>query len=238
MNLVTQPQTFSLALDTLHQALCKSWKLTPREAEVLKLMMNGKTASSEIGDELSIAFATTQRHLESICIKSGNKGRKEIVSVLFRLYERLLTFLEREVVAGNDYRMVYIVDDDPDICSILSTCLTGSGFQPVTHFDQPRLLGDLSRKPPLKVVIYDLTYPVDDVQGLFFGQAGAALPKDDFVRIAMTGFPKFVDDYQDRLLYHSLLMKPFQRVDAVDSVLRAILMQRSRDVVDQLALAT
>ena len=61
----------------------KKYGLTPREAEVLNLILQGKT-NKQIGDSLYIALTTARTHVSHIFEKTRVKNRVELVSKISR----------------------------------------------------------------------------------------------------------------------------------------------------------
>lgn len=60
------------------QALCRIWRLTPREAEVLLWVAQGKR-NAEIGSILGVSPRTVDKHLERIYSKLGVDTRTAAV---------------------------------------------------------------------------------------------------------------------------------------------------------------
>ena len=58
-------------------------RLTPREAEVLKLIAAGKS-NQEIAQELVISFNTVTNHVKNILGKTGSSNRTEAANFAFQ----------------------------------------------------------------------------------------------------------------------------------------------------------
>ncbi|HEY4991402.1 MAG TPA: response regulator transcription factor, partial [Nakamurella sp.] len=61
-----------------------SYKLTPRETEVLKLIVEGR-GTSDIADELHIAKSTARSHIQSVLVKTGVHNRLQVATLAVRL---------------------------------------------------------------------------------------------------------------------------------------------------------
>jgi DNA-binding NarL/FixJ family response regulator len=57
--------------------------LTVREAEVLRLLAEGKT-NKEIAEELVLSVSTAERHIANIYVKIGARGRVEAAAYALR----------------------------------------------------------------------------------------------------------------------------------------------------------
>lgn len=64
------------------QTLAKKYRLTPREIEIVELLMQNKT-SKEIGEILFISKNTVDTHRRSILEKTGTKYTAKLVTLLF-----------------------------------------------------------------------------------------------------------------------------------------------------------
>ena len=58
--------------------------ITPREKEVLKLVIEGKT-NKEIAEELFISFSTAKKHISNILAKFGIENRTKLTSKVLSL---------------------------------------------------------------------------------------------------------------------------------------------------------
>ncbi len=63
------------------------WGLTPRELEVLELIVSGSTSDDEIADALFISPATAATHVRNILRKAGLSNRKDLMLVGDRVLE-------------------------------------------------------------------------------------------------------------------------------------------------------
>jgi len=59
------------------------YKLTPRETEVLKLIVEGR-GTSDIADELHIAKSTARSHIQSVLVKTGVHNRLQVATLAVR----------------------------------------------------------------------------------------------------------------------------------------------------------
>ena len=66
--------------DATPEALCRALGLTPREAEILHWVVQGKT-NPEIGTILGIQLTTVKKHLESTFVKLGVENRTAAVTL-------------------------------------------------------------------------------------------------------------------------------------------------------------
>ncbi len=73
------PRAASVA-DATPEALCRALGLTPREAEILHWVVQGKT-NPEIGTILGIQLTTVKKHLESTFVKLGVENRTAAVTL-------------------------------------------------------------------------------------------------------------------------------------------------------------
>lgn len=88
----------------LEPLLMQAYGLTPREQEIVRLVLRGQS-TSEIRAELSIAEGTVQAHLRSSFDKTGVRSRRELVSVVFqRHYEPRVRDNERRTTSGRASR--------------------------------------------------------------------------------------------------------------------------------------
>ncbi len=63
------------------QEITKRYALTPREAEVLKLTLEGQSAE-EMAQNLCITQRTVRAHIGSVLKKTGLKNRLQLISTL------------------------------------------------------------------------------------------------------------------------------------------------------------
>ncbi len=63
------------------------WGLTPRELEVLELIVSGSTSDDEIADSLYISPSTAATHVRNILRKAGLSNRKDLMLVGDRVLE-------------------------------------------------------------------------------------------------------------------------------------------------------
>ncbi len=63
------------------------WGLTPRELEVLELIVSGSTSDDEIADTLYISPSTAATHVRNILRKAGLSNRKDLMLVGDRILE-------------------------------------------------------------------------------------------------------------------------------------------------------
>ena len=88
----------------LHPLLAAAYDLTPREQDVLRLVLAG-AATVEIAQELVVSPHTVKQHLKSIFAKTGADGRRDLVGrVFFRYYEPRLRDNERRTAQGRPIR--------------------------------------------------------------------------------------------------------------------------------------
>ncbi len=84
--------------------LMRAHGLTPREQEVVGLVLRGRSTEA-VARELGIAGGTVQAHLRSIFDKTGVRSRRELVGVVFhRHYEPRVRDNERRTSAGRASR--------------------------------------------------------------------------------------------------------------------------------------
>jgi DNA-binding CsgD family transcriptional regulator len=62
-----------------HEVEINHQKLTPREIEVLNLIMQGLT-NQEIADKLFISFETVRSHRKNILLKTGSKNTASLIN--------------------------------------------------------------------------------------------------------------------------------------------------------------
>ena len=60
------------------------YQLTPRETEVLKLIVEGR-GTSDIAEELHIAKSTARSHIQSVLVKTGVHNRLQVATLAVRL---------------------------------------------------------------------------------------------------------------------------------------------------------
>ncbi len=60
------------------EAICRSYRLTPREGEVVQLLLRGYS-NKDIAATLAITLATVKRHLSRIFDKTGTDSRTQLV---------------------------------------------------------------------------------------------------------------------------------------------------------------
>ncbi len=221
---------FSTALGAAYNSLAAHWRLTPREAEILRMIVAGQSSSTDLSQAMQVTTATVNRHLEAICMKSGLQGRKEIISFLMRIYDRLLQRVEDEFVRARMHRNVFIVDDDEDLSQVLSRYLVQAGFQVRTNFEEPKFMERAAEIQTPNIVVYDLSFPYKSVSGLFLA---CETPAPLVTRVAMTGNLGYLESHRSLLTWESLLMKPFNQVEAVNCVVDAALTHQGRDLVSE-----
>lgn len=69
--------------EEIHKA-AKHFKLSPREEEVLGLLVKGKS-NNEIADILFISLSTVKTHISGIFEKTGTKKRIEAANILRKI---------------------------------------------------------------------------------------------------------------------------------------------------------
>ncbi len=88
----------------LTSLLMRAYGLTPREREVARLVLRGRS-TGELAHDLGIAAGTVQAHLRSIFEKTGVRSRRELVGVVFqRHYEPRVRDNERRTGASQPSR--------------------------------------------------------------------------------------------------------------------------------------
>lgn len=111
--------------------------------------------------------------------------------------------------------MILVVDDDPDIVSLLTHTLTGHGYRVETANDGAEAYTHL-RSPDCKCILLDINMPhISGVELLMLMQAeGIKIPT-----IVMAGFPDYEEDEMKQFeSVVALIYKPFK----LDDMLRAI----------------
>jgi DNA-binding CsgD family transcriptional regulator len=68
-------------VDEIVDLLCRAHGLTPRERELVALLLGG-LATNRVSDELGISRYTVQDHLKAIFNKTGVRSRRELISHL------------------------------------------------------------------------------------------------------------------------------------------------------------
>lgn len=67
------------AAEPVPQSFVSDYRITPREADILRVLVGGKTAS-QIGEELFISQRTVEAHLYNVYRKCGVRNRVELVN--------------------------------------------------------------------------------------------------------------------------------------------------------------
>lgn len=69
--------------EELIRLFCTEYELTPRERDVLQMLLNLEISTLEIAERLGISQRMVQRYIASICEKSGARDRYDVVAKVF-----------------------------------------------------------------------------------------------------------------------------------------------------------
>ncbi len=84
-----EPRTH--ALETEINSFCKSFRLTPRESEVVGVLAEGVVRIKDIADRLSLSPNTVNNHVNSIFLKTKTRSKSQLLAMLLnRISEDLL----------------------------------------------------------------------------------------------------------------------------------------------------
>ena len=81
----------SQALHAETKTFCRSFKLTPRETDVVDVLVNGTVRIKDVADHLRLSPNTVNNHVNSILLKTKTRSKTELLSILLnRMAEELL----------------------------------------------------------------------------------------------------------------------------------------------------
>ena len=189
-------------LSTIQSSLLKvlqaKWGVSDRESAILEFLVSGVTASKDISSALNISTSTINKHIESLCRKSGTQGRFEIISIWMSYISDLLRYFETIPIQWGN---AYISEDEEGIVEILQKIVVQIGYTPVIVDDKKckfsTKLNDL--------IIFDLSFENDGLTSIL----QASETKQNPLIIAITGNIPFMEKHANRFKWDRLFLKPF-----------------------------
>ena len=183
------------------------WRLTNREAEILKSILSGVISSKELARYLNISESTVGKHLESIARKTAISGRVQLVTVLFRALCRALESVS-DPRLESAYPSVAVLDDDVPTSEMLVELLIENGFRAQSIFELGKLTPENIVGTKSEVLLCDYMLPSTD--GLEV--ARSLVPHENKAPsvVLFTGYPEKFSDNSDGSIV-SVLYKPLER---------------------------
>jgi DNA-binding CsgD family transcriptional regulator/DNA-binding response OmpR family regulator len=117
--------TGSRALANEAGLFCQSFRLTPRESEIVAVLAEGVTRIKDIADRLKLSPNTVNNHVNSIFMKTKARSKSQLLAML-------LNRLSEELQAARYFRQsprVVILSRNPELTSSLAPSLEAAGFQ-------------------------------------------------------------------------------------------------------------
>jgi len=103
----------------------KKYNLTPREKDVITILLKNTVSTREISEELNISTYTVRNHFESIFKKTGCENKCDVALVLYNLViDKLHGFSSFARVPK-----VLIIDDTLDLATSIKKGLVSHGLQ-------------------------------------------------------------------------------------------------------------
>ena len=119
------PATGSRALANEAGRFCQSFRLTPRESEIVAVLAEGVTRIKDIADRLKLSPNTVNNHVNSIFMKTKARSKSQLLAML-------LNRLSEELQATRYFRQsprVIIFTRKPELSDSLVAPLQAAGFQ-------------------------------------------------------------------------------------------------------------
>lgn len=182
--------------------LLESWELSSRETEIAHLILQDKTSTKEIAEELEISPITVRNHLEKIYKKSNCKNKNQfIVTILhhFLQHNRNISMFYKEP-------RILVVDDEQYICDILKTSL-GDVRAKVMTTTNAEEVAKLIRNVNFDFIITDMKMPGLNGQQLIkqIKSQHHQWPKV----IVITGYSEYLPEELYNIGAVSFVTKPF-----------------------------
>jgi DNA-binding NarL/FixJ family response regulator len=211
-------------IDAILQTLTDAWRLTPREADIVRCVAVGLSSTKELATALGVAPATIDKHMESLSRKTGCGGRSELASRLLGGFIAAVRRIESTPKESAVPR-VAILDDEPEACIFIAEALTAHGFQPeVLDVDAP--FGEtLKVSGEADVVVCDYILPKTD--GLQVAKQIAVGGLSAPVVVLITGYPEKLAEAAPHAVPH-VVRKPLEVTALVRAVWEAALQSRFR----------
>lgn len=131
--------------------------LTPREREIVYLLLKGFTSNEKIAANLNISQNTASNHTKSILEKIGGSTKTDI----------LVSFLKNIIEITTHCRLfakkprILIIDDEVSILELLQRVLSGKGFKVYIETNSEQALKKIPELN-LDFIISDIKMPVLD----------------------------------------------------------------------------
>jgi DNA-binding NarL/FixJ family response regulator len=215
-------------IDALLQTLTDAWRLTPREAEIVRCVAVGVSSTKELATALGVAPATVDKHMESLSRKTGCGGRAELASRLLGGFIDAVRRIEATPATGTPLPRVAILDDEPAACSYISESLSAHGFLPeILDAEAPYVetFKLLKVSGGADVVVCDYVLPKTDGVQVAKHLAGDGLAAP--VVVLITGYPERVALEAPHAVPH-IVQKPLEMSELIRAVWEAALQSRFR----------
>jgi DNA-binding NarL/FixJ family response regulator len=140
---------------------CDQFGLSPREKEVFALLTRKVIHFKEIAGELGLSPSTVNNHFKNIFDKTKTNSKSELLA-------NFLDFVQKNPSAKKwlpQKPHVLVLDDEPDICSLLQEELTERGMKVYTE-NSP--LEALARTKELKIDMVVSDFKMPSLTGLEF----------------------------------------------------------------------
>lgn len=139
----------------------REFRLSDREVQIMGLMVSGHVSAEEIGKQLGVSPHTVKNHIKNMLTKTGFGQKAEL----------LAAFTRKLLKRSTDYRLmskrprVLVVDDEPDICSVVEQDLTDRGMRVFTCTNPTEVM-DLIATLHVDAVVSDIRMPGLDGRSL------------------------------------------------------------------------
>lgn len=177
-------------------------KLSAREADVLAALINRLISNDEIGDAMGLSPNTVSNHLKNIYAKTKTNNKTELMCYFADFCLNHLDKAKRYAKVPK----ILIVDDEPDICTLVSAALDDHELQIETANDVHSALEIYKSFNP-DIVISDIKMP--GLTGIDFIRKIKLEMKTNPLFFFITGYSEFTKEQCMAEGACDFIVKPF-----------------------------